>query len=190
MSDGLPVDPSRNATQAEPSSIGKSTSGCCGAPLAVSPETRHCADPSQSPRQATGRTTESPVACRAQGWRHMLEQSGFVDVRISPPEGLANFLPETRPPCRLDRAIGILEMRQPESVRSLENLGRIRLSPSFFMRDFLHSEIADFYGIPNIPEAPDLAIAAGSRLCVELLEPLQATFGRLAIRSAYRAPAV
>ena len=33
---------------------------------------------------------------------------------------------------------------RPGSVRSLEELGRVRLSPSFFMRDFLHSEIADF----------------------------------------------
>jgi hypothetical protein len=67
---------------------------------------------------------------------------------------------------------------------------RVRLSASFFMRDFLYSEIANFHAIPNIPEEPDLAIAAGRRLCEELLEPLQATFGRLAIRSAYRAPAV
>ena len=81
-------------------------------------------------------------------------------------------------------------MRRPASVRSLETLGRVRLSRSFFMRDFLHSEIANFYGVLNIPEDPDQAIAAGSRLCEELLEPLQATFGRLAIRSAYRAPAV
>ena len=58
------------------------------------------------------------------------------------------------------------------------------------MRDFLHSEIADLHGIPNIPDDPDLAIAAGRRLCEELLEPLQAAFGRLAIRSACRAPAV
>ena len=58
------------------------------------------------------------------------------------------------------------------------------------MRDFLHSEIANFYAVPNIPEDPDLAIAAGRRLCEELLEPLQTAFGRLAIRSAYRAPAV
>src|SRR5438094_3000731 len=79
---------------------------------------------------------------------------------------------------------------RPGSVRSLEELGRVRLSASFFMRDFLHSEIADFHGIPNIPDAPDLAIAAGRKLCEQLLEPLQATFGRLAIRSAYRAPAV
>ena len=79
---------------------------------------------------------------------------------------------------------------RPGSVRSLEEFGRVRLSASFFMRDFLHSEIADFYGIPNIPDAPDLAIAAGRKLSEDLLEPLQATFGRLAIRSAYRAPAV
>jgi hypothetical protein len=81
-------------------------------------------------------------------------------------------------------------MRRPGSVRGLEVLGRVRLSASFFMRDFLHSEIADFHGIPNLPDHPDLAIAAGRKLCDELLEPLQATFGRLAIRSAYRAPAV
>lgn len=81
-------------------------------------------------------------------------------------------------------------MRKPGSVRSLEQLGRVRLSPSFFMRDFLHSEIADFHGIPNIPDDPALAIAVGRKLCEELLEPLQATFGRLAIRSAYRSPAV
>jgi hypothetical protein len=81
-------------------------------------------------------------------------------------------------------------MRRPGSVRSLEALGRVRLSPSFFMRDFLYSEIANFYGVSNIPEEPDLAIAAGRMLCEELLEPLRSTFGRLAIRSAYRAPLV
>jgi hypothetical protein len=81
-------------------------------------------------------------------------------------------------------------MRKPGSVRGLEELGRVRLSRSFFMRDFLHSEIADFNGIPNIPDNPDLAVAAGRKLCEDLLEPLQATFGRIAIRSAYRAPAV
>ena len=54
----------------------------------------------------------------------------------------------------------------------------------FYMRDFIHSEIADFCGVPNIPEQPDFAIGAGRRLCEELFEPLQATSGRLAIRSA------
>lgn len=77
-------------------------------------------------------------------------------------------------------------MRAPRSVRSAEALGRVRLSRSFYMRDFLHSEIGNVHGIPNLPDDPDLAIAAGSRLCEELLEPLQAVFGRLSIRSAYR----
>ena len=81
-------------------------------------------------------------------------------------------------------------MRAPKSVRAAEELGRVRLSPSFFMRDFLHSEIGNVHGIPNLPENPDLAIEAGRLLCEELLEPLQATFGRLAIRSAYRSPAI
>lgn len=75
-------------------------------------------------------------------------------------------------------------------MKSLEDLGRVRLSKNFFLRDFLHSEIADFYRIPNIPDDPDLAIEAGRRLCEELLEPLEATFGRLHIRSAYRNRAV
>jgi hypothetical protein len=72
----------------------------------------------------------------------------------------------------------------------LENLGRVRLSQNFFMRDFLYSEVANFYGIPNIPDDPDLAIAVGKRLCEGLLEPLQSTFGRITIRSGYRAPEV
>lgn len=81
-------------------------------------------------------------------------------------------------------------MKTPRSVRSAEALGRVRLSRSFFMRDFLHSEIAAIYGMRNLPDDPELAIAAGRKLCEELLEPLQATFGRLAIRSAYRSPEV
>ena len=81
-------------------------------------------------------------------------------------------------------------MKTPRSVRSAEAFGRVRLSQSFFMRDFLHSEIAAMTGMPNLPDDPDLAIAAGRKLCERLLEPLQATFGRLAIRSAYRSPEV
>lgn len=77
-------------------------------------------------------------------------------------------------------------MRQPESVRGLEKLGRTRLSESFFLRDFLYSEVAQFYGLQNIPDDPGLAIEVGTRLCEDLLEPLQAKFGRIAIRSAYR----
>jgi hypothetical protein len=80
-------------------------------------------------------------------------------------------------------------MRKPGSMRGLEELGRVRLSPSFFMRDFLYSEIANFYGIPKVPD-PDLAIEAGRRLCAELLQPMQQTFGRIAIRSACRSAEV
>src|ERR1700733_1317467 len=61
-------------------------------------------------------------------------------------------------------------MRMPKTVRSAEMLGRVRLSQSFFMRDFLHSEIANIHGISNVPDDPDLAIAAGQHLCEELLE--------------------
>lgn len=81
-------------------------------------------------------------------------------------------------------------MRRPTTMRGLEDLGRTRLSENFFLRDFLHSEIASLHGIPNIPDDPDLAIAAGTRLCEELLEPLWARFGRISIRSAFRSAAV
>lgn len=81
-------------------------------------------------------------------------------------------------------------MPSPTSVQALTDLGRTRLSKSFFMRDFLHSEIAAIHGLINAPSDPDLAIAAGMRLCEELLEPLQAEFGRIAIRSAYRSAEV
>ena len=72
------------------------------------------------------------------------------------------------------------------SVKSLEDLGRVRLSENFFMRDFLYSEVANLYGIPNIPDDPDLAIETGRALCENLLEPLREKFGRISIRSAYR----
>lgn len=75
-------------------------------------------------------------------------------------------------------------------MKGLEELGRVRLSPNFYLRDFLMSEIANFYGIPNIPENPDLVIEAGTQLCNELLEPLQKKFGRIAIRSGYRSAKV
>ncbi len=81
-------------------------------------------------------------------------------------------------------------MRKPKAVRSLEDFGRVRLSESFFMRDFLYSEIAAMNGFANVPDDPDLAIAVGTMLCQELLEPLQAAFGRISVRSAYRSPEV
>ena len=71
-------------------------------------------------------------------------------------------------------------------MRGLENLGRVRLSRFFFMRDFLYSEIANAHGIPNIPSDPDLAIAAGTKLCEELLDPIVETFGPIHVRSSFR----
>ncbi len=79
-------------------------------------------------------------------------------------------------------------MRKPKSMWSLETLGRVRLSRHFFMREFLYSEIGNIHQIQNIPDDPDLAIETGRALCETLLDPLQETFGRIAIRSAYRAP--
>jgi len=84
----------------------------------------------------------------------------------------------------------VMAMKSPRSVKTLEKLGRIQLSPSFFLRDFLYSEISQIEGIPNIPEFPDKAVEVGQRLCSDVLEPIQQRFGRISIRSGYRAPAV
>lgn len=81
-------------------------------------------------------------------------------------------------------------MKKPQTVAKLTDLGRVQLSDSFFLRDFLYSDIAAIHGLSNIPDDPDLAIAAGTRLCQDLLEPLQDAFGRIAIRSAYRSAEV
>ncbi|GAA4019269.1 hypothetical protein GCM10022280_18840 [Sphingomonas swuensis] len=98
------------------------------------------------------------------------------------------------------RSIGDIELRvgwvsdsvpegqDPPSVNWLTEFGRTRLSKNFFMRDFLFSEIGALHGFTNVPADPDLAIEAGKKLCFELLEPLQETFGRVAIRSSYRSP--
>ena len=80
--------------------------------------------------------------------------------------------------------------RRPMTVSALDALGRVRLSRSFFLREFLYSEVAALHGIPNIPDDPDLAVMVGRRLCEDLLEPLQATFGKVVVRSAYRSCAV
>lgn len=77
-------------------------------------------------------------------------------------------------------------MRRPASMRGLENLGRVRLSRYFYLRDFLYSEISNVTGLPNIPDDPDTMIAAGEQFCCELLDPLHETFGCVAVRSAFR----
>lgn len=77
-------------------------------------------------------------------------------------------------------------MKKPQSVKTLEELGRVRLSKSFFMREFLYSEISQIEGVVNIPDDPDLAIASGRNLCENVLEPIQSALGRISLRSAYR----
>lgn len=79
-------------------------------------------------------------------------------------------------------------MRSPRSYLSLEEFGRVRLSRHFQMRNFVYSEISNFYGRPNLPEDPDLAIETGRKLAAELLDPLVETFGPIDIRSGYRSP--
>ncbi|MCZ6894362.1 MAG: peptidase M15 [Gammaproteobacteria bacterium] len=72
------------------------------------------------------------------------------------------------------------------SVSKLEEFGRMRLSPSFFMRDFLYSEISQVESIPNIPDDFELALQAGRGLCENVLEPLQEKLGKISVRSGYR----
>ncbi|MDU9004813.1 hypothetical protein [Sedimentitalea todarodis] len=75
-------------------------------------------------------------------------------------------------------------------MRGLEELGRVRLSRYFFMRDFLYSEIANMHEMSNIPEHPDRAIENGRAFCEALMDPLEETFGRIAVRSGYRSPSL
>lgn len=81
-------------------------------------------------------------------------------------------------------------MRQIKSINQLEEFGRIRLSQHFYMRDFLYSEIGNHYGLPNIPDNPEIAVLAGKGLCTQLLDPLVNTFGPIFVRSSYRSPLV
>ncbi len=74
----------------------------------------------------------------------------------------------------------------PQSYSGLDRLGRIALSKTFHMREFLYSEIAVHYKIRNVPTNVGVAVQAGSRLCQNLLEPLQDAFGRIHVRSGYR----
>jgi hypothetical protein len=80
--------------------------------------------------------------------------------------------------------------KAPATVDALEEFGRVRLSKSFFMRDFLYSEISQIEGIANIPDDPELAILVGQNLCHDVLEPIQERLGRISIRSSLRSCAV
>ncbi|MEM0898499.1 MAG: hypothetical protein AAGI92_00940 [Pseudomonadota bacterium] len=77
-------------------------------------------------------------------------------------------------------------MRKPQTYTALEELGRVRLSRYFYMRNFLNSEIANIHGRSNIPDYPDVAIEAGRGLCENILDPLVETFGPIEIRSGFR----
>ena len=80
--------------------------------------------------------------------------------------------------------------KAPATVDALEEFGRVRLSKSFFMRDFLYSEISQIEGIPNISDDPELAILVGQNLCKEVLEPIQERLGRNSVRSSLRSRSV
>mgnify|MGYP003383342740 CR=1 FL=1 len=80
--------------------------------------------------------------------------------------------------------------QQIKSLAALEDFGRERLSPSFYMREFLYSEVSNWDCKSNIPDDRALALKVGRELCQTLLEPLNATFGRIAIRSAFRSAAL
>lgn len=77
-----------------------------------------------------------------------------------------------------------------KSVDSIDDFTRVRLSRTFFVRDFLYSTIAAHHGLSNLPNDPDTFIEAGRQFCEHILEPLQDRFGRIAIRSAYRSEEV
>ena len=53
-------------------------------------------------------------------------------------------------------------MSKKWSYKELESLGRQRLSSSFYLREFLYSEIAQHFGVVNAPEDTELAMEAGS----------------------------
>lgn len=76
------------------------------------------------------------------------------------------------------------------SFHSLEAIGRVPLSRHFCMRQFLYSEIAAAYNIPNIPDDVELALRTGTRLCEDILEPIVEMFGPIIIRSGYRSAVV
>ena len=72
------------------------------------------------------------------------------------------------------------------TVDELDSLGRERLSKNFYMREFLHSEVAARFNVVNYPDEPEAALQTGRLLCGTLLEPLQDKFGRISIRSGFR----
>jgi hypothetical protein len=76
------------------------------------------------------------------------------------------------------------------TLSKLEKFGRERLSEHFYMRQMLHSEIAQMNGMLNAPTDPELAIYSGKKLCEKVLEPILKTWGPIVIRSAFRSEEV
>jgi hypothetical protein len=81
-------------------------------------------------------------------------------------------------------------MKKINNIKNLEDLGRIRFSKNYYAREFLYSEIANFYQIANYPENIELFINVGEKFCNNILEPLKEKFNHISIRSAYRSKSV
>ena len=81
-------------------------------------------------------------------------------------------------------------MSKQWNYKELEDFGRIRLSRNFYMREFLHSEIAQIHGLVNAPDDVDTAVKAGANLCEKVLEPIMDYWGKVHVRSGYRSPEV
>ena len=71
---------------------------------------------------------------------------------------------------------------KPATVKALEELGRVRLSRSFYLREFLYSEISNFHGIPNLPDDPDLHRFRASDQLVDVAEDQLALPSRIGRR--------
>ena len=81
-------------------------------------------------------------------------------------------------------------MSRDWKYKELEAFGRVRLSKNFYMREFLHSEIAQIHGLTNAPDDKELAVMAGTQLCEKVLEPIMNVWGKIHVRSGYRSPEV
>lgn len=68
----------------------------------------------------------------------------------------------------------------------MEEFSLTRLSPNYFMRDFLHSNYNSVAGVCNYPEKPEVVIKAGKALCDNILEPIIKQFGKIFITFGYQ----
>jgi len=103
---------------------------------------------------------------------------------------VAKFHQQNYNPLQINGIINIQNKGLQMKFDELEKLGREQLSNSFFMREFLYSEISQIKKIPNIPHYPEIALMNGRKLCVNVLEPIQDKYGRVSVRSGYRSPEV